>query len=238
MLNLQDLALNTSSYIKNIDAAVSRLEAQEQALQDLNDMMQEAASLWTLARNESDAATRATMAPKAEGLAETFYNIFNTKFEGRYIFSGQAGERQPITSTPTANTFPGDPPPTTYYNGDTAAAQVITGPASLEEYGVTGNNDAFARTKAGLEALWYGLENNSISDIDGAIDLLTQAQKDISDALGDVGGQISGLELVKNRHETSITFLNERIDQIKRWTSPTPSPNFRKKKPHCKPACW
>lgn len=216
LLDLQELRLNTSTYTKNIDAAIARLNATENALQNLNDLMKEAASLWTLARNEADAATRATMAPKAEGLTETFYSVFNTKFEGRYIFSGQAGEKPPITATPTANTFPGDPPPTAYYNGDTAKVQAVVDSSNVQTYGVTGDDMAFARIKAGLEALWFGLENNNVADIDGAINLLSQAQSDLSDLQGEVGGQISSLSLIKGRHETNVTFLTERVDELEK----------------------
>ena len=217
MLNLQGLRLNTDQYIENLGAADARLKASENALQGMSDLIVEAANLWTLGRNENSADVRANLAPKAENLTRTFYNLFQTKFEGRYVFSGMAGETPPITVAPTANTVPGPPPaPSTYYTGDPQKDIVITGAGTTQEFGITGDNDAFANMKAGLEALWYGLENNSVTDIDGAIDLLNQAQSDIGSTLGEVGGQLSGFDLLKTRHENSTLFLQERIDELEK----------------------
>jgi flagellar hook-associated protein 3 FlgL len=216
LLNLKDVTKNSAVYVKNIDTAQSRLTAQEGALGTLSELIVEAANLWTLGRNENSAEVRATMAPKAEGLAESFYEVFKTKFDGKYIFSGQASEQEPITASPAASLFPGDPPPTAYYTGDTAKPIVITGPGNTQTYGVTGDDMAFARLKAGLETLWFGLQNDSVPDIDGAIDLLEQAQRDVSDLLGQVGGQINGLNLVADRHEGNIVFLQERVDELEK----------------------
>lgn len=216
LLNLKDVMQNSEVYINNIETAQSRLSAEEGALQSLSNLIVEASNLWTLGRNENSAEVRATMAPKAEGLAESFYEVFKTKFDGKYIFSGQGSEEAPINATPAATINPGDPPPTTYYTGDTALPIVITGPGNTQTYGVTGDDLGFARLKAGLETLWYGLENNSVTDIDGAIDLLQQAQSDISNMLGKVGGQINGLNLISSRHEGNITFMEERVDELEK----------------------
>ena len=217
LLNLQDLRSINNQYITNIDTVDSRLNATENAVQGLSDLLIEAANVWTLGRNENTAETRATLAPNAEALTQAFYNIFNTKFDGRYLFSGAAANQPPITSAPTANTFPGSiPAPNTYYNGDTQRMQVISGNNSVEEYGITGDHNAFANIKAGLEALWFGLENNSETDIDGAIDLLTTSQDEISSLLGEIGGQQASFDLVRQRHENANIFLDERVDAIEK----------------------
>lgn len=216
LLNLQDQRILNQQYMSNIETAQSRLSATENAIQGMNDIILDAANVWTLGRSENTAETRANLAPTAEGLTEAFYTLFNTQFDGRYIFSGAAANQPPITASPTANTFPGNPAPTTYYNGDSQKLQVITAPSSSEDYGITGDNQAFADMKAGLEALWFGLENNSESDIDGAIDLLTQAQSGLSDILGEIGGQKSALEIVNDRHTNTNNFLTTRVDEIEK----------------------
>lgn len=214
LLSLQELQSNSDIYVKSMETAKSRLSATENALNSLSDLMTEAASLWTLARNEQTPETRAALAPKAEGLMNSFQNIFLTKFDGRFIFSGQNGSTAPTNSTPAARAYPGNPAPTTYYTGDTAKTSVITGPGTTATYGVTGDDPAFADMKAGLEALWYGLLNDSTTDIDGGINLLEDAQKELNDVTGQVGGQQSGFTLQIDRHKSSKTFLTERIDEI------------------------
>lgn len=217
LLNLQDLRNVNSQFIQNMETIDSRLRSTENALQGMNELIVEASNLWTLGRNENTAEVRANLAPKAEGLAETFYSLFKTKYDGRYVFSGSAGDRPPITTTATATTAPATiPAPNTYYNGDTQRNLVMTSVGVAEEYGITGDEDAFANLKAGLEALWFGLENNSESDIDAAIDLLNQSQTEVSSLIGEVGGQQSSFDLLSSRHENTNLFLTEQVDNIEK----------------------
>lgn len=214
LLDFQDLYANNDQYVENLNLVNTRLSSMENALQGMSDLLVEAANLYTLGRNENTADVRATLAPEAEGLTESFYSLFKTEYNGRFVFSGAAGDRAPITVSPTANTAPGFPAPTTYYNGDSQRPQVVSATGLTQEYGVTGDEQAFADMKAGLEALWYGLENNSETDIDAAIDYLNTAQTEISGLLGQVGGQQNSFDLLINTHENTNIFLESRISEL------------------------
>ncbi len=216
MLNLKDFTRASDTYVNNISSMVTRLEATENALEAIQELSLEAASLRTLANSETSPEARASMAPKAQGIAESFYNIFNTQFEGRYIFSGQRSEQPPTTVSATANPAVPLPAPTTYYSGDTARQQGLTSPGTLQSYGVTGDHPAFASFKAGIEALWFGLENDSDIDIQGSITLLEEAENQLNNLSGEVGGAINGLNLTKDRHQNAILFTNERIDELEK----------------------
>jgi len=216
LFDLKELRSSNERYIRNIEDVTARLSSSENALQGLSDMMADASHLWTLGRNENSAESRAALAPKAEALTRTFYQLFQTQFEGRYIFSGQASENPPLNQAPTANISPGNPAPTTYYTGDVARPSVITGEGIQIPYGVTGDQQGFADMLAGLEALWFGLENNSTTEIDNAIDLLNNAQTELSDMLGEVGGQIESLNLLKDRHESANINITQRVDDIEK----------------------
>lgn len=214
LLSLQDLKRNTEIYNKNIDTALSRLTASENALTGMNDLLTEAVKLGTLGRSENSASTRATLAPKAQSLAESFFNTLKTKFDGRYVFSGQDGSKPPTNAVATQTATPADPPPTTYYTGDAAQAEVVSGPTGTTLYGILGNNTAFARVKAGLEGLWNGLATNNVTDMDNALTMLKNAQSNLSELVGQVGGQQAGLEQLKERHAANATGFEERITQL------------------------
>lgn len=216
MLNLKDFTRSSNIYVDNIKTMTTRLEATEEALESMQNLALEAASLRTLANSETSPEARASMAPKAQGIAESFYNIFNSKFEGRYIFSGQRSEEPPTTVTATANPAVALPAPTTYYTGDTAKNQSIISPGTTETYGVTGDHPAFASFKAGIEALWFGLENDSDVDIQGAITLLEEAENQLNNLSGEVGGQINGLRLTQDRHQNAVLFTQERVDDLEK----------------------
>lgn len=216
ILNLRDVLSRTDVYQGNITTATNRLKSAENALSGMTDLLSEAASVATLGRNENSASTRASLAPKAQAIADTFYNLFKTKFEGKFIFSGSDGDDEPITGSATATTFPGIPLTTTWYNGDTNEPSVITGPGSTLSYGATGDEEAFAGLKAGLEALWYGLENNSLADIDNAVSTLQTVRSDLSVLQGRIGGQINTLDQLGTRHDNQSQFLQEQLDGLEK----------------------
>ena len=62
--------------------------------------------------------------------------------------------------------------------------------------------------------MYYGLQNNSEVDIDGGIELLEEAQRGVSNMIGEIGGQKGNLQLQKDRYEQNQVFLKERIDNI------------------------
>lgn len=216
ILDLRNVLARTATYQSNINTATNRLKAAENALSGMTDMLAEAASVATLGRNENSADTRASLAPKAQAIVETFYTLFTTEFEGNYLFSGMNGTASPVAGTGNSTAFPGLPLPTDWYLGDSTPPSVSTGTGSSLQYGVPGNEEAFAQMKAGLEALWYGLQNNSLTDIDAAITTLESARTGISVLQGRIGGQINTLDQISTRHTTQQQFLKEQLDGLEK----------------------
>ncbi|MCP5405309.1 MAG: hypothetical protein H6922_03695 [Pseudomonadaceae bacterium] len=216
IVSLRDVLARTDVYQSNITTATNRLNSAENALAGMVDLLSEAASVATLGRNENSASTRQSLAPKVQAIADTFYNLFKTKFEGSYIFSGQDGDDEPVSGAPTATAFPGLPLASTWYNGDATPPTVSTGPGSSLQYGVAGNEQAFMELKAGLEALWYGMQNNSLSDIDSAVAALDSARQNLAVVQGRIGGQINTLEQINTRHDAQKQFLGEQLDGLEK----------------------
>lgn len=212
ILGLREVMRQAETYQTNITNAVNFLKTTESALDGMTDLLSQASATATLGRNENSAETRASLAPKAQSLAEAFYNLFNTEFNGTYVFSGQQATNGPVSGVATATAFPGAPVPTTYYQGDSDAVTTVTGPASTTSYGVLGNDPAFAEMKAGLEALWYGLQNNSTTDIDSAVSTLKSAQSKLSTMVGRVGGDMNTLEQLGKRYDASQLVVKEQLD--------------------------
>lgn len=216
VLTLRDVKDRTNVYISNLTNASNTVKATEGALQQLSDLLGDATSTATLGRNENSASTRQTLAPKAQSLAESFYTLFKTQYNGTYLFSGSNGQTAPTNASAAATAFPGAPVPTTYYQGDNQRQAIMTGNGTTLEYGVLGNEPAFANLKAGLEALWHGLQTNNVTEIDNAVSALNQAKNGIATMLGQVGGQLNTLELVQQRHETQQTFLTQQLDSLEK----------------------
>lgn len=216
VLNLRDVKTKTQTYLNNVVSAKNQLNASESALQQLTDLLADASSTATLGRNENSPQTRATLVPKAQSLAESFYTIFKSQYNGTHLFSGSNGAQPPISGSAAATAFPGSPPPTTYYQGDSTLPTVVTGPGTTLQYGVLGNDPTFAQLKAGLEALWFGLQNNNTAEMDNAIATLNTAKAGLSTLLGQVGGQLNTVQLVEDRQKSQEQFLTSQLDDIEK----------------------
>lgn len=214
IISLRDVSTKTASYLANLSTAKNTLTSAESALNQLTDLLSDAVSLATTARNESSADTRATLAPKAQALAESFYTLFNSQYNGQYLFSGSNAAQQPISTAAAPQPFPGSPVPTTWYEGDDKLASVISGSGTTLQYGVLGDDSTFANLKGGLEALWYGLQNNNLTEIDNATSALTSAKTGLSTLLGDVGGQLNTIDLLSTRQTSQQGILNNQLSDL------------------------
>lgn len=214
ILNMQDAKLNIGSYTKNIDAANSRLKATEQSLNTIQDLIVQARSLAISAGSTNPASVLATLAPTVKGYLQTFDTALNADFEGRYIFGGQNTGTSPVQGSLTAAPLPPTGADTLYYQGDTERMKTITSANTTFEYGVTADDPAFAQIRAGLQALWYGLENNDQTEIQNATAQLQQAQSGLSGLFGEVGGAMAGLDIIQSRHDNTKDFLKEQITNL------------------------
>ncbi|HEX2859739.1 MAG TPA: flagellin [Alphaproteobacteria bacterium] len=216
ILSLTDVQARAKVYSNNITGAQNQLKSAESVLTNLLSLLEDATSSATLGRNENDAATRASLAPKLESLTQSFYSALQTQFNGRYIFSGQNGLTSPIAGSGTATAYNDAQPSTAWYMGDNDLPGTVTGPGTSLNFGVLGNDPAFQDMKAGLEAIWYGLQNNSTTDMDSGIALLKNARSGVSSLLGEVGGQLSSLSLVSDNNDAQSQFIQTQLDGLQK----------------------
>lgn len=216
LLTLRDVQARTATYLTNLKSATNQLTASESALQQMTDLLAEASSLATTGRNESSAETRATLTPKAQALAESFYSLFNTQYNGQYLFSGSNANTAPLSGQAAATSFPGEPLSTAWYQGDTNLPTVVSGNGITQEYGVLGNDDTFAKLKAGLESLWQGLKTNNVTEIDTAIGTLNAAKTQLSSLVSTIGGQMNNVEQLTERYTNQQAFVQSSMDAIEK----------------------
>lgn len=215
ILNLRDLQAKSKIYVDNMTSVKNQLTAAESALQQMTDILSSALTLATTGRNESTAETRSTLVPEAQSLTESFYTLFKTEYNDRPLFSGSS-DQPPVSGTGAATAYPGTPVPTTWYQGDSTLPSTVTGPGTTMSYGIAGDNEAFANLKAGLESLWYGLQNNNVTEIDNASSALNAAKSQLSSLLGQVGGQMSTADSVTTRQTNQQSFLTDQLDGLEK----------------------
>lgn len=216
LLTLRDVQTRTNTYMSNLGNVNNQLKATENALTQMTDLLSEATALATSGRNENSGETRASLAPKAQALAEGFYNLLNTQYNGMFLFSGSNANTSTISGNAAPTAFPGEPLSTAWYQGDTQLSSTVNGADSTLEYGVLGNSETFSKLKAGLEGLWYGLQNNNVTEIDTAIATLNSAKSLLSTTVSNVGGQMNNVEQFTERYTKQTAFLQDSVDAIEK----------------------
>jgi flagellar hook-associated protein 3 FlgL len=213
ILKTKESQSQLESYNKNLTTTESYLASVEASLQSMQSILTEATSLATLALNENTPEDRAALAATAGGLASNLDALLNQKFQDKYVFSGQA-TNIPVTSGTSPKVYAGVPSDTSYYEGASEKLTTVVSAGVVMEYGITGDNQGFSDLKAGLEALWYGLENNDEASLKGALDLINNAQNGFGNMIGVVGGEMKQVDILQEQHQNTKEFLATQLQQL------------------------
>lgn len=213
ILTLKDVQTRTTAYMSNLTSANNQLTATSNTLNQMTDLITSAISLATTGRNENSASVRASLAPNAEALAQSFYSLLNTQFNGQYLFSGSNADVPPISGNAAPVAYPGTPA-STWYQGDDSLPTAVSGSDTTLSYGVLGNSDAFTQLKSGLESLWYGLQNNDPTQMDSAIATLNTAKSALSAQVSNVGGQVDNIQQLTDRYTSQQTTIKGSLDDL------------------------
>ena len=213
ILSTKETQKQLEAYGKNLTTTESYLNSVETSLQSMQKILTEATSLATLGLNENTPEDRASLAATAEGLAKNLDALMNQQFQGKYIFSGQA-TNQAVTNGTQPTAYTGTPISKDYYQGDTEKRATIVAENTVQEFGITGDNDGFANLKAGIEALWHGLQNDNEQSLKGALDLINDAQEDFGSMLGTVGGEMKQIDILQQQNQNTEDFLAEQLQEL------------------------
>lgn len=213
ILGTKESQAQLESYTKNLTTTESYLQSVETSLQSMQSILTEATSLATLALSENTAEQKQSLAATAKGLAENLDSLMNQQFQGKYIFSGQASN-VPTTNGTSPKQYTGMTSDTSYYQGDVERRTTLVAEGTVLEFGITGDDQGFADLKAGIEAIWYGLENNDDASLKGGLDLINSAQDNFGSMIGVVGGEMKQIDILQEQHENTGDFLAEQLQAL------------------------
>lgn len=202
LMRAMDYKLNINyneQYKRNINEAVNHLEFTGQIMSSVSDALMRAKELAISGSsdtlNEND---RMAIAKEIGQIRDHILNLSNTRFRGRYIFSGFKTDVQPFDS----GTFA--------YNGDSGDIRVdidrdtyivinIHGDAAFSYGGIS-----FAKT---LDDLRIALENNDSSGIRASLDSIDNAINQTINVSADIGARLNRLDDQINRLDDSTLNL-------------------------------
>jgi flagellar hook-associated protein 3 FlgL len=169
-VQLRDVLAELNQFSRNIDTASGRVQAMDDAMASVGEVIQRANELAISGANSSlGASDRAAMGQEISQLIEQIGQDAGTKFEGSYVFSGFKVNTPPYAVT-GAGTLG-------VYQGDRGVVIARIGQASTMQVSVAGDEvfqpaiDALSQLKSDLFS-GNAVQPGTITQIQGALDNL------------------------------------------------------------------
>lgn len=207
IMQLRSAQRGAEQYRRNVDVALSRVEAEEVVLNQLSDALVRALELAvSQADDTANQTTRQQAKYEVDNLVHFVVNLGNTRFGEAYLFGGHQSDVAPFD--------PADPlrprTPEELARLDQPHAIEIT-----PGYRVPTNHNAkevFLDTRVieAIQALSAALGANDGAAVRQAMDGLKFASERVQDLIGDIGGRYNYLQITASSldvHHLSITAL-------------------------------
>ena len=199
---------------KNIEDANELMKVTESALNSYDSILQRISELAVDAANGTRGdEEREAIATEINQLRSEIVSIANTKYNGRYIFSGFETEKTLLNDDGTYNmdvTTSGISKEAINYSiGFGSSIQVNTlGP---DVFGGKGEMGEKAGVRANIDNLLNAMKNGESSEIRKAGTAIEDDLQICLDSLADIGAKMNRLELTKNRVENSLANITESL---------------------------
>jgi flagellar hook-associated protein 3 FlgL len=151
-------------------------------------------------------------------------DFLNAKVNGRYLFAGSKTDTKPIVpgTMTTAPTFDGSylssAEPSFYYQGDDTILKARIDEGVVLNYGVTAADPAFEKLIRSVRILRStditGGDANFLAKIQGALDLINEAETELQATELSIGTKIQQLATTNQNLKNSKSFIDSIISDI------------------------
>lgn len=210
VVELESLLSRSRSYESTASEASGRIEIMYSSLSGVVDLLTNMRSTLTSALS-TDGDTD-TVSSLAESSLIELASLLNTRFEGRYLFSGDATGTEPVNLdgySPDLTTAS-----TSYYEGDSAKATVQLSQNQSVSYGITADNPAFETALRTLGSL-AGATALDADAIQSAYDLIVEALDAVTSVQSQVSMDAATVERAQSRQQDYQTQLEAMVSTLK-----------------------
>ena len=204
-VQLRDVLAELNQFARNIDNASGRVDAMDNAMASVGDLIQRANELAIAGANGTlGASDREAMAQEVTQLIESIAQDAGAKYNGDYIFSGFRVDKPPYTVT--------GPGTVGAYQGDHGVVVARIGPASTMQLSVAGDAvfqpaiDALTQLRNDLQS-GAPVQPATITAIQGSLDNLLSFR-------AQVGARANRLEQAKTSQATLVTSNQALLSQL------------------------
>ena len=232
LVNLKSELSQAEQFIQNITITEKRLDLMAFAMDQIEGIARKARTDFATALNGSE-ADDIQLSLMAQASLDQIVEIFNTKDDSRFLFSGGAIETKPVNLSNAAYTapVPGSPPifvqtvETGYYQGDAVVQSTRADDGFSIAYGINADESAFEKLIRTLD----NVSNVTFTDpitaqektfLTAAMTELTElldnngVDKTLSDLRADIGLDRVILDNIRDKHNDFLQFSKDSIAEI------------------------
>lgn len=204
-------------YSTNIDAANSRVSAEDTALQQITDLVSRAKELGVAQGTATASAdTRATANAEIQQIFQQIVSIGNTKFGNEYLFGGQTSTTQPFTASGSGATLDYTTTnPTGARDLSIGAGQTIA--AGHDGTQVLVSSGVLDAVKSLSQAMDPSSPIYGQSGIADALNSIDAAFQNVQQLVGEVGGTANRLSVTQQNltaYKTNVTTLKSGLSDV------------------------
>jgi len=165
LISFSSTVKSTQKFIDTNELTLGRINAQDLAISQLQDISSQISNLIAQRRNSASGGDL-PITTEANAILDSISGKLNVRYDGRYLFSGTKTNALPVTNIKSSNLNTDNTANSTYYNGD-SNRPVAKADDSLEvTYGVTADEDGFKQLIAAVHLLIEG-HNSDDDDVLG-----------------------------------------------------------------------
>ena len=232
LVNLKSELSQAEQFIQNITITEKRLDLMAFAMDQIEGIARKARTDFATALNGSE-ADDIQLSLMAQASLDQIVEIFNTKDDSRFLFSGGAIETKPVNLSNAAYTapVPGSPPifvqtvETGYYQGDAVVQSTRADDGFSIAYGINADESAFEKLIRTLD----NVSNVTFTDpitaqektfLTAAMAELTElidnngVDKTLSELRADIGLDRVILDNIRDKHNDFLQFSKDSIAEI------------------------
>ena len=210
LINTKEHFEVSSNFISQNEQVQDRMTAMEGVLGSVADLAERFRNV-LLQRLDDAAGDAVPLDGETDSMRDQLASMLNTRMDERYLFSGSKTDTQPVVLPATTITTVDA---SLYYEGDTVKLSVRAETDIEIEYGITADEDAFARLFGTFGRAAEAHLNNDQAELEASLQQITLALEEIADLRGRLGSDSSRLGAVTESQRASVNYLEQTISRI------------------------
>ncbi|HEY8475932.1 MAG TPA: flagellar hook-associated protein FlgL [Chloroflexota bacterium] len=211
-LGLRSTLASTEQYLRNVDAAVSWLNATDAALARVGDVLQRARELAIQGANDTMGTNeRQLIAAEVGQLIENAVQLGNATYGNSYIFAGARTQSKPFDYVAGAVVYNDADPVTATKLLEREVSPGVRVVVNVVGHDPVGGNALFDQVFTALQNLHAALQADDVNAIRSSLGGIDATQDTLLEARASVGARVNRLEAAKDR----LTDLQVNLSELR-----------------------